>query len=372
MGRPRKVSQGTMDAEQNNSRQNRGERSEKPQNQGNQKAHHHHGGRGWAREDMGALSRSSAWRAGSFWEELDRKVKVFLEKDGNRAEVHVEKRIQGGRVGFWFDERSAQPPQQPQGCEAGDESETVEEVVGVDEVTPDEMHTERMMWLTEKATTLENEKEELKRTVRDMEAKIELQENAIKHVVDRLLIVENAITQIAEHIQQQNVFNESARSSVTGVVEEIKKHQEQFQEVVRVLQNHEQRILTNGVASQEMSQYINGLALDNENKKQWIGILMKETQAQAEVLRQHHLGQQVLAAVIKRMADPWQQPQPQPQHQQITAENGPTVTVVDDDDGTRLDFMGGPSPHPTPPDIGSMRMEIEPQQTPYQTQTARM
>ena len=139
-----------------------------------------------------------------------------------------------------------------------------------------------------------------------------------------------------------------------------------------MLQNHEQRILTNGVASQEMVQYINALALDNENKKQWIGVLMKESQAQAEVLRQHHLGQQVLAEVIKRMADPWQQPQPQPQHQRITAGNGPTATVVDEDDGTRLDFMGGPSPHPTPPDIGSMRMEIELQQAPYQTQAARM
>ena len=116
--------------------------------------------------------------------------------------------------------------------------------------------------------------------------------------------------------------------------------------------------------AKRVCEYINAPALDNENKMQWIGIPTKETQAQAEVLRQHHLGQQVLAEVIKRMADPWQQPQPQPQHQRITAGNGPTVTVVDEDDGTRLDFMGGPSPHPTPPDIGSMRMEIEPQQTP--------
>ena len=320
----------------------------------------------------GPLSGSSAWRAGSFWEEMDRKVKVFLEKDGKRNEVHVEKRIQGGRICFWFDENIAQPPQQPQECEVDDETETVEEATGVEEVTPDEMQKERMMWLTEKATTLENEKEAMKRTIQAMEAKIEFQENTIKHVVDRLLIVENAITQIAEHIQQQTAFNESTRTSVAEVVEETKKHQEHFQEVVRVLQNHEQHILTNGVASQEMAQYVNALALDNENKKQWFTSLMKESQAQAEVLRQHHLGQQVLAEVIKRMADPWQQPQPQQQCQQITAENGPTVTVVDDDDGTRLDFMGGPSPHPTPPDIGSMRMVIEPKQTPYQTQAARM
>ena len=194
-----------------------------------------------------------------------------------------------------------------------------------------------------------------------MEAKIALQENTIKDIVTRHLIVENAITQIAENIQQQNAFNESAKSSVAGVVDEIKKHQEHFQEVVRVLQNHEQRILTNGTASQEMAQYINAMALDNENKRQWITILMKETQAQAEVLRQHHLGQQVLAEVIKRMADPWQQ---QPQQPQVATENGPTVTVVDDEDGTRLDFMGGPSPQTGPPDIGSLSMTIKPPRAP--------
>ena len=113
----------------------------------------------------GPLSGSSAWRAGSFWEEMNQKVKVFLEKDGKRNEVHVEKRIQGGRICFWFDENIAQPPQQPQECEVDDETETVEEATGVEEVTPDEMQKERMMWLTEKAATIENEKEELKRVI---------------------------------------------------------------------------------------------------------------------------------------------------------------------------------------------------------------
>ena len=114
-----------------------------------------------------------------------------------------------------MEEMILQPPHQPQEGEKDERTETVEEATGVEEVTPDENNTERMMWLTEKATTLENEKEELKRTIQAMEAKIEFQENAIKHVEDRLLIVENAITQIAEHIQKQNAFNESSRSSVT-------------------------------------------------------------------------------------------------------------------------------------------------------------
>ena len=198
-----------------------------------------------------------------------------------------------------------------------------------------------------------------------MEAKIALQENTIKDIVTRHLIVENAITQIAENIQQQNAFNESAKSSVAGVVDEIKKHQEHFQEVVRVLQNHEQRILTNGTASQEMAQYINAMALDNENKRQWITILMKETQAQAEVLRQHHLGQQVIAEMIKRIMAGQQQPQPQQQPQsQVVTVSGPTVTVVDeDDDEGRLDFFGGPNPHKGPPNGGSWQVSTKPPRT---------
>ena len=47
----------------------------------------------------GPLSRSSARRAGSFWEEMDRTVKVFLEKDGKRDEVHVRRGFKEGR---WF------------------------------------------------------------------------------------------------------------------------------------------------------------------------------------------------------------------------------------------------------------------------------
>ena len=138
---------------------------------------------------------------------MDRTVKVFLEKEGKRGEVHVEKRIQGGRIVFWLEEKIPQPPQQPREGEKDGRTETVEEATGVEEVTPDEINTERMMWLTEKATTIENEKEEMKRVIRDMEAKIAFQENTIKDIVARHLIVENAITQIVEHIQQQTAFN---------------------------------------------------------------------------------------------------------------------------------------------------------------------
>ena len=92
---------------------------------------------------------------------------------------------------------------------------------------------------------------------------------------------------------------------------------------------------------------------------------------QTEVLRQHGMGQHVLAEMIKWVANQQQQAQPQQQYQQITAGNGPTVTVVDDEDGTNLDFLGGPSPHSGPPEIGSLSMQIDTQQAMDQTQVVK-
>ena len=47
-----------------------------------------------------------------------------------------------------------------------------------------------------------------------------------------------------------------------------------------MLQGHEQHIVKNGAASQEMAQYINALISENEKKTLWIASLMKESQAQ--------------------------------------------------------------------------------------------
>ena len=48
-----------------------------------------------------------------------------------------------------------------------------------------------------------------------------------------------------------------------------------------------------------MAQYINVLIQESEKAKLRIGCLMKESQAQEEVHRQHHMRQHVLAGVIK-------------------------------------------------------------------------
>ena len=102
-----------------------------------------------------------------------------------------------------------------------------------------------------------------------------------------------------------------------------------------------------------MVQYINALVEEAEKTRAWVGSLMRESQVQEDVLRQHEMGQQVLAEVIKRIAVRHEHQQSQPQGQTI-AGAGPTVTEVDDDhDEDRLDCLGGPNPHEGPPNGGT-------------------
>ena len=97
--------------------------------------------------------------------------------------------------------------------------------------------------------------------------------------------MENAIMKIAQHVQQQEVFNGSVKTSINSLESQVRKHQDNFQEVVRIFQNHEKYIVRNGAVADEMAQYINALIEDAEKKRLWIGNLMNESQAQEEVLR---------------------------------------------------------------------------------------
>ena len=74
----------------------------------------------------GDLSRSTAWRAGSYWEDMGGDAKIFLEKDGERNEVDVEKLVGKGGPRFWFKHKKPEHPQQPEG-EGGEGSTTEEE-----------------------------------------------------------------------------------------------------------------------------------------------------------------------------------------------------------------------------------------------------
>ena len=169
---------------------------------------------------------------------------------------------------------------------------------------------------------------------------------------------------IAQHVQQQEVFNGSVKTSINSLESQVRKHQDNFQEVVRIFQNHEKYIVRNSTVADEMAQYINALIEDAEKKRLWIGNLMKESQAQEEVLKQHHMGRQVLAEVMKRFV--FQQEQQQPQTQQGPTINGtgPTITdVPDDDNGNHPDFQGGPNPQDGPPNGGSWQVTTKPPRT---------
>ena len=83
-----------------------------------------------------------------------------------------------------------------------------------------------------------------------MEAKATLQENTIKELVERYGMMEGAIKEIIEHIQRQNVFNTSAKTTMASLVEEVKTHHGNFQEVAWVLQNHENHIANSETVAQ--------------------------------------------------------------------------------------------------------------------------
>ena len=93
-----------------------------------------------------------------------------------------------------------------------------------------------------------------------------------------------------------------------------------------------------------MAQYINALIKENENKTVWISSLMRESQEQTRVLREHQLGLQVQAEVIKAVANQQQQ-----QRETVTG-TVPTVTELDDNNEAGKDFRNGKSPHTRPPD----------------------
>ena len=140
----------------------------------------------------------------------------------------------------------------------------------------EERETAHKTWLSEKVTSLETENAELKKALRDMEERLALQENAMRQAAERFMAMDAAIWKIAEHAQRQDNVAESSRVSIQGLVDEVNIHRNNFQNVVMIMQIHEQYIVWSGVVTQEMAQHNNALVRDNQNKNVWIENLMKE------------------------------------------------------------------------------------------------
>ena len=329
----------------------------------------------------GPLSKTNAWRAGCFWQEMEEKVKVFLMKGGDRTEVEVLKRFERGRERVWFKEKTPQPPQQqpepprqlpeggkePVAVDADEESVTEDDpttvvpTTGLSEEDPEERETQERMWIAEKITTLEKENGELKMAIQETQARLAAQEDTARKTDERCMRMETVIMQIAEFVQQQNATLESSRVLVNSLVEEVNNHGDNFKKLGLILQIHEQHIVQSGAITQEMAQYMNALIQENQQKSASIASLVNEYQAQTEVLRQHQLGLQVQAEVIKRIIN-GQHPQQQPQ--QGVAGTGLTVSEVDDQDRDHRDFQGVQNPNSGPPNNGLFGAVIQFSQVP--------
>ena len=284
-------------------------------------------------------------------------MKVFIVEEDKKKEVDVEKRLEGGRELFWFKEKLPRPQEQ-RGMDVNTTTEH-EDDPGMDEIEPEETQRELMTTLAEKVASLEKENEEKGRKIDELEMEIALLARTAQEYAEKQAVVERAIREIAQHAQGQATFNESTQRSIACLENQVRIHQDNFHEVVRILLVHEQHIVDTGSITQGLARNVVELSQDNEKNRMWIGDLMRENQAQTEVLRQHEMGQQALAGVIKIMMNNQQQ---QP-HQQTVTGSGPTVTEVDDDNGV-LNFTGGPSPQKGPPDIGSLKMTIKPPRAP--------
>ena len=217
----------------------------------------------------------------------------------------------------------------------------------------------------ETVTSLEKENEAMKAKIGEMEAKMAQQDEVARVAAARHAALESALAEIAGNLQQQIAFSESVRASFSGLVEEVQRHQDSFNEVVCVLQNHEQHISTSGLASQEMAQYINALAQANEKNTMWIADLMRETNAQSQVIREQHVKQHVLAEVMKRVMVQVQQES----QQSVRATQ---VTVADADDETIQGFPTCPSPNASPPNTGPFGAVNEVPQIPTSMEIERL
>ena len=210
----------------------------------------------------GQLSRVNALRAYRFFEDMNGAVQFFLQKGGKRDQVQAEMRLAGGRRMVWCEEKTAQPPRGQEGGDGATTEKTAMQVIGQEEI-----QTEQMTALFEKVASLERANEEKERKIQEMEMKMTLLAQTIQENEARRAAVERAITEIAQNIQRQDLFNDSASTSISGLVEEVRKHQDYFQEVVRIFQNHEEHIRRNDVLSDGMAQYINALVQDTEKKR---------------------------------------------------------------------------------------------------------
>ena len=111
---------------------------------------------------------------------------------------------------FWLKEKKPRQRQEHK------ETTNEEAAEAMDVEAPEERQVQQTMWLCEKVASLEKGHKELRRRIVETEARLAAQEEARKVEAQRHVAMECAIVEIAEHIQKQTVFNESARARSTA------------------------------------------------------------------------------------------------------------------------------------------------------------
>ena len=97
----------------------------------------------------------------------------------------------------------------------------------------------------------------------------------------------------------------------------------------------------------------------------WIADLMRETNAQSQVIREQHVKQHVLAEVMKRVMVQVQQEA----QQSVRVTH---VTVEDVDDETNQGFPSAPTPNASPPNTGPFGAVNEVPQIPTTMEIQRL
>ena len=131
------------------------------------------------------------------------------------------KNVSKGREWFWFEEKVSQRPQEHNG---GDDNPIpeYEKVTGMDEVDPEETRREQMMSLVERVSSLENKNGEKEQKVKGLEMKIANLERAVQENTEKQAAVARAFTEIAQHVQGQATFKESAQRSIACLENRVK------------------------------------------------------------------------------------------------------------------------------------------------------
>ena len=120
----------------------------------------------------------------------------------------------------------------------------------MNEVDTEETGREQITSLVERITFLEKENGGDEQRIQELEGQSARLARTAQENVEKQAAIERAFIEIAQHVQGQATFNESTQRSIACLESQVKINQDNFHEVVRILQVHEQHIVNTGAVTQ--------------------------------------------------------------------------------------------------------------------------